>query len=131
MAKGLPMILDTCAVLWLASGGGKLSRRTLKEIQESPAIYVSVISGFEIALKVANGKLKLPIPIQEWFEKVIQEHGLTLLPLDLELCIAAADLPSIHKDPADRFIIATAKINDMSVVTADENFEKYGVTVLN
>jgi PIN domain nuclease of toxin-antitoxin system len=58
MAKGFPMILDTCAPLWLAGGGGKLTRRTLKEIQASPAVYVSAISGFEIALKSANGRLK-------------------------------------------------------------------------
>jgi PIN domain nuclease of toxin-antitoxin system len=130
MAKGVPMILDTCALLWLASGGGKLSRRTLKEIQESPAIYVSTISGFEIALKSANGKLKLPIPIQKWLKDVIEQHSLTLLPLGLELCIAAAHLPNIHKDPADRFIIAAAKLHDLTVVTTDEQFEKYGVTVI-
>jgi len=125
------MILDTCALLWLASGGGKLSRRTLEEIQKSSAVYISAISGFEVALKAANGKLKLPVPIQEWFKKIIEAHGLTLLPLDLELCIAAAHLPDIHKDPADRFIIATAKLNELAVVTTDENFEKYGVTVLS
>jgi PIN domain nuclease of toxin-antitoxin system len=131
MAKGVAMILDTCALLWLASGGGKLSRRTLEEIQTSPAVYISAISGFEIALKVANGKLKLPVPIQKWFKEVIEGHGLTLLPLDLELCVAAAHLPGIHKDPADRFIIATAKLNNLAVVTTDENFEKYGLTVLS
>ena len=131
MAKGVPMILDTCALLWLASGGGKLSRGTLKRIQESPAVYVSAISGFEIALKSANGKLKLPIPIENWFNDVIEQHSLTLLPLDLELCIAAAHLPGIHKDPADRFILAAAQLNKVPVVTTDEQFEKYGVTVLS
>lgn len=107
-----------------------MSRRTLKEIQESPTVYVCAISGFEIALKAADGKLKLPIPIQEWFKDVIEQHSLTLLQLDLELCIAAAHLPDIHKDPADRFIIAAAKLNDWPVVTADEHFEEYGVKVL-
>jgi PIN domain nuclease of toxin-antitoxin system len=53
-----------------------------------------------------------------------------LLPLDLQLCIAAAHLPGIHKDPADRFIIAAAKLHDPTVVTSGEQFEKYGVTVL-
>jgi PIN domain nuclease of toxin-antitoxin system len=125
------MILDTCALLWLASGGGKLSRRTLKEIQGSSAVYVCAISGFEVAVKAADGKLKLPVPVQEWFKEVIEQHSLTLLPLDLELCIAAAHLPGIHKDPADRFIIAAAKLNDLTVVTTDEQFGKYGVTVLS
>jgi hypothetical protein len=54
------MILDTCALLWLASGDKKLSRTALKEIDAAAAVYVSAISGFEIAIKVASGKLKLP-----------------------------------------------------------------------
>ena len=125
------MILDTCALLWLASGDKKLSRAALKEINEASAVYVSAISGFEVAIKVARGKLKLPHPPQEWFEKIIEHHGLTVLPLELNVCIAAAELPRIHDDPCDRFIIATAKLNDLTVVTADEQFEEYGLTVLS
>ena len=124
------MILDTCALLWLASGDKKLSRVALKKINEASAVYVSAISGFEIAIKVAKGKLKLPHPPQEWFEKVIEHHGLTVLPLELNVCIAAAGLPQIHDDPCDRFIITTAKLNDLTVVTADGQFEEYGVSVL-
>jgi PIN domain nuclease of toxin-antitoxin system len=125
------MILDTCALLWLASGGKKISRAVLKEINEASAVYVSAISGFEIAIKSSRGKLKLPHAPLEWFEKVIEHHGLTVLPLELNICIAAAELPPIHNDPCDRFIIATAKLNDLAVVTTDENFEKYGLTVLS
>jgi PIN domain nuclease of toxin-antitoxin system len=131
MAKEVPMILDTCALLWLASGEKKISRPTLKEINEASAVYVSAISGFEIAIKASRGKLKLPHTPQEWFEKVIEHHGLTVLPLELNICIAAAELPPIHNDPCDRFIIATAKLNELAVVTTDENFEKYGLTVLD
>ncbi len=125
------MILDTCALLWLASGSKKLSRAVLKQINEAPALYVSAISGFEVAIKVARGKLKLPLAPEEWFEKVADHHGLSILPLELEVCIRAAELPPIHDDPCDRFIIAIAKLNDLPVVTADERFEGYGVTVLN
>jgi PIN domain nuclease of toxin-antitoxin system len=131
MAGGEPMILDTCALLWLASGAKKLGRATLKEINEAPAVYVSAISGFEIAIKAARGKLKLPHSPGEWFEQVVEHHGLTVLPLTLDVCIDAARLPPIHDDPCDRFIIAAAKLNDLLVVTADGRFEKYGVTVLN
>ena len=125
------MILDTCALLWLASGEKKISRATLKQINEASAVYVSAISGFEIAIKASREKLKLPYAPQEWFEKIIEHHGLTVLPLELNICIAAAELPPIHNDPCDRFIIATAKLNDLAVVTTDENFEKYGLTVLS
>ena len=125
------MILDTCALLWLAAGGKKLGRDTLKEINAAPAVYVSAISGFEIAVKAARGKLKLPLPAREWFDKVVGHHSLTVLPLDAGICIGAAQLPPIHDDPCDRFIIATAKLNDLAVVTADSRFAKYGLTVLD
>ncbi|HEV2693230.1 MAG TPA: type II toxin-antitoxin system VapC family toxin [Verrucomicrobiae bacterium] len=130
MAKGVAMILDTCALLWLASGDKKLSRSTLKEINTAPAIYVSAISGFEISLKIAAGKLQLSHPVETWFEQIVEHHGLTIIPLGLDVCVAAAKLPPIHNDPFDRFIIAAAKLNDWPVVTADEHFEEYGVQVL-
>ncbi len=131
MAAEVSVILDTCALLWLASGSRKLSRAALKEINEAPAVYVSAISGFEISLKICNGKLELARPVDEWFEQITEHHGLTVLPLGLDVCIAAANLPAIHDDPFDRFIIAAAKLNKWCVVTADERFEKYGVPVLD
>ena len=124
------MILDTCALLWLVGGSKKLSRSALKEINAASAVYVSVISGFEIALKVGARKLELSHPVEEWFKRVAEHHGLTILALDLAGCIAAAKLPPIHDDPFDRFIIASAKLNDLPVVTADGRFEEYGVTVI-
>jgi PIN domain nuclease of toxin-antitoxin system len=130
MAGDGAMILDTCALLWLASGDKKLSRTALKKIDAAAAVYVSAISGFEIAIKVASGKLKLPHPPQEWFGKVVAHHGLAILPLELNDCIAAAQLPPIHNDPCDRFIIAAAQLHDLTVVTTDEQFEKYGVPVI-
>ncbi len=124
------MILDTCALLWLASSSKRLSRSALKEINEAPAVYVSAISGFEIAIKVAKGKLTLPKPPQDWFEQVVEHHGLAVLPLELNVCITAAQLPPHHHDPCDRFIIAAAKLRGLPVVTSDEQFEPYGVRVI-
>ena len=124
------MILDTCAVLWLAAGSKKLRKPVLRQINEAPAIYLSAISGFEISLKVAKGKLQLPAPAKDWLEKIVEHHGLTVLPLEMDVCVAAAELPRIHDDPCDRFIIAAARLNDFAVVTDDERFEKYGVEVI-
>jgi len=130
MAEEVSVILDTCALLWLASGSRKLSRTALKQINKAPAVYVSAISGFEISLKNSGGKLELSHPVEAWFDRVIEHHGLTVLPLGLDTCIAAAQLPPIHDDPFDRFIISAAKLNDLTVVTGDEQFEKYGVKVV-
>lgn len=130
MARNQPMILDTCAVLWLAAGDKKLSSATVKKINESPVVYVSAISGFEIAIKVAKGKLKLPLPPQDWVMRVLEHHDLVMLPLTLDICIAGAELPPIHDDPCDRFIIAAAKRNDLTVVTTDDRFGKYGIRTI-
>ena len=125
------MILDTCALLWLSAGDKKLSREARKAINEAPAIYVCSISAFEVTLKVSQGKLQLPSAPLEWFEEVVEHHSLTVLSLDYELCIHAAQLPPIHEDPCDRFIIAAAKLHDLEVVTKDERFEQYGVVVVS
>lgn len=124
------MILDTCALLWLAEGGKKLHRPVLKAISEAPAVYVSAISGFEVGLKAARGKLELPCPVREWFNQIVEQHNLAVLALDLSTCMVAAELPRIHDDPCDRFIIATAKLNGLAVVTVDERFEAYGIEVI-
>jgi PIN domain nuclease of toxin-antitoxin system len=129
-AGGETVILDTCALLWLAEGSHQISRATRAKIEKAPIVYVSAISGFEISLKCRSGKLDLPAPPAEWLRTTLDHHDLAVVPLDMDVCTVAADLPPIHKDPCDRFIVATAKINGWPVVTADENFKAYGVETL-
>jgi PIN domain nuclease of toxin-antitoxin system len=125
------MLLDTCALLWLAEGGDNLSKEARDRIENAPVVYVSSISAFEIAIKCRSGKLKLPLPAAEWFQEVVNHHGLAVQTLEWEICIAAAELPPVHKDPCDRFIIAAAKIKHMPVVTSDASFAAYGIEVLS
>ncbi len=123
------MLLDTCALLWLAEGGKHLAKETLERIEQAPVVYVSAISAFEIAVKCRSGKLRLPVPAAEWFRGVVDHHGLAVQPLDWDVCITAAELPPIHRDPCDRFIIATAKRLNLMVVTCDQIFRSYGIEV--
>jgi len=125
------MILDTCAILWLAGGGGKLSEDALRKIETSPFVYISAISGFEISLKYKNGKLELPVSPNEWFSVILEHHNISVIPLNIDICIAANELPFIHKDPCDRFIIATAKKHNFPVVTGDSLFKEYGIEVIS
>jgi PIN domain nuclease of toxin-antitoxin system len=126
------MILDTCALLWIAGGStaDRISGRTLDLIDKAPVVYVSAISGFEIGTKAGSGKLILPVSPAEWFDAVLHFHHIQPLDLSLDLCLRAAELPKFHKDPCDRFIIATALMMDMPVVTSDSRFRDYGVDVL-
>jgi len=125
------MLLDTCAFLWLAAGDEHLSPEALERIENAPIVYVSCISAFEIGLKCRSGKLRLPVPAAEWFESIVAHHNLSVLSLDWKVCIAATDLPPIHKDPCDRFIIATAKSRRLPVVTGDPVFASHGIEVVS
>ena len=124
------MLLDTCGLLWLAHDQARISGETLRGIDEAPVVFISAITGFEIGLKYSGGKLQLPAPPREWLHEILAHHQIEIIGLNLEICIKATELPPIHKDPCDRFIIATALVNEMPVVTADQRFAAYGVKAL-
>ena len=124
------ILLDTCALLWLAQGDGALSPKAESLIDSEPVVYLSAISGFEIGIKYVKGKLHLPVPPVEWLRTVIRHHDLHVLPLDIETCAASTALPTIHTDPCDRMIIACAKINNLTVITGDDLFKQYGIETL-
>ncbi len=131
MAFGKPMILDTCALLFLATGDTRLSQATRTALTRQRQRWFCAISGFEIALKHRQGKLPLPEPPLAWLEQLATRYSLTEVPLDSELCVAAASLPPHHRDPCDRFIIAAALQLRVSVVTVDPKFAAYGVQVVS
>ena len=114
MAGAEPVILDTCALLWVAQGGGALSEAALQRIEAAPVVYVSAISGFAIGIKVQKGKLHLPVPPADWIAAVLTHHSLEGLALDLDVCLRATALPAIHADPCDRMIIAAAHVYHMT-----------------
>lgn len=124
------MLLDTCAVLWLAAGSKEISAVARSRIESASAVYVSAISGFEIVQKCRTGKLELSQAPSDWLRAVLKHHDLSVVPLDMDVCLAAADLPLIHRDPCDRFIIATAKLNGWPVVSSDSRFKEYGIETL-
>lgn len=124
------MILDTCALLFLASGDRRLSRRARERLGKQAARWFCAISTFEIALKHRQGKLELPLAPLDWIRELADRYALTELPLDSTLCAAAAELPHHHGDPFDRFIIAAALQLRVPVVTIDAKFAPYGVETI-
>ncbi len=124
------MLLDTCALLWLAHDQTKISTGVIKQIDGSPVVFVSSVTGFEICLKNRSGKLDLPVPQREWLRLILEHHRINVIDLDLEICIRATELPLIHRDLCDRFIIATALTKGLPVVTGDSIFSEYGVDIL-
>jgi PIN domain nuclease of toxin-antitoxin system len=123
------VLLDTCALLALA--GGELPVSAAGALKRAPEAYVSVVTPWEVAIKVAGGKLRLLEPPEQWFLGLVTRYDLREVPLDVGVACAAAALPLLHRDPFDRVIVALAQAHGFTVLTSDVNIGKYpGVTTL-
>ena len=125
------LLLDTCALLWLSQGGGELSKDCLQRIDEASFVYVSAISAWETSLLVMKKQVVLPSRPDVWFRAFTQAQNLHVLEIDTSVAFAAHTLPWHHRDPADRFILATALLNRLTIVTRDSRFADYEIPLLS
>lgn len=124
-------LLDTCVLIWLTDQQDKVTASALEIIHSDVDLYASAISAFEISLKYTAHRLNLPQPPARFYAETLRRYGITELPVTGELAIAGALLPSIHRDPADRFIVATALKHNLPVITPDKFIPQYpGVKVV-
>ena len=121
------LLLDTCALIWIAVSPERFSKLALRKLEQSPTLYASAVSAWEIAFKWRTGKLVLPVPPEDFIGRVKGKYGIVMLSVEEETMMKAASLPLIHRDPADRFIISTALLRSLDVVTGDRRFAQYGV----
>ena len=124
------VLVDTCALIWLATGDRKLSQSAREAIQDADVLCFSSISIWEIARKVKKGELEMPVTPGKFAALLVSQYDMKEIPLDNSIMLRASSLPEIHKDPADLFIIATALLNGCLVVTGDRSFPKYGVETM-
>ena len=124
------ILCDTCALIWLSTGDARLSRAARTAMRDAELLCFSSISTWEIARKVKAGELDIPVTPALFADMLERHYGMKELPLDNAVMLRASSLPEIHKDPADRFIIATAFLNDCVVATGDRRFPEYGVEVI-
>jgi PIN domain nuclease of toxin-antitoxin system len=122
------LLLDTHAFLsWVAASGG-LSKRAQTAIASARNdCYVSIASGWEIAIKVSLGKLRIEGALDRFLPEQIAANGFRPLAIDLKHAARVATLPFHHRDPFDRLLIAQALEEDLVVVTADSAFARYGL----
>ncbi len=118
------MLLDTHIFIWLVLGNTRLQREARSAISSASAagtLYMSPISLWEIALKHSRGKLELGRPLRPWLKEALSATAVQLIPIDIEIACACADLPaSFHGDPADRIIAATARSHGLTLITDDQ-----------
>jgi len=116
----MKLLLDSHAFIWSYDKQHKLSQRSRWELS-NPAnnLFLSVVSIWEIQIKIQNNKLKF----QDTFADVIAEqqqiNGLQILPMQLSHALYLENLPLHHKDPFDRLLISQAVVENMTLVSAD------------
>jgi len=121
------VLLDTCAIIWCVSDPDRLSAATREIVTASDSsIFVSAISCAEIACLAENGRIEVTPHWRTWFNDAVTENRWSVLDIDLETVQEAFSLPGdFHRDPADRFIVAAARLRRMTVVTADRKILDY------
>ena len=123
------LLLDTQVFLWWVAGEPKLTRRARTAIASARnECFVSVASGWEIAIKASLGKLRIEGALDRFLPEQLAANGFQPLAIDLKHAARVATLPFHHRDPFDRLLVAQALEEELAVVTADPVFAKYGVT---
>lgn len=115
------LLLDTCAVVYLAAQPDRLSAKARASVTDAQSIlYCSAITAAELACLQERGKIRLPEHWRKWFRGQAERNGWNILEPTLEIIEEAFSLPEpIHRDPADRIIVATARSKDLTIITTD------------
>jgi PIN domain nuclease of toxin-antitoxin system len=114
------IVLDTSALIYWTLDPARLTPRAARAIEGAERIVISSISVWEIALKVKNCKLKIPLPITEYVDRLNRLDKFEIQAVDVQNWLDNLDLPWEHRDPADRTIVALAVRLDSSLITSDE-----------
>jgi len=125
-----PLLLDTCAVIWLAEGE-KLARSAADLLHAADdagqVTYISPISAWEVGQLASRGRIQLLITPQRWFARLFEARGVQLAEMSPDLLIASSFLPGKPpRDPADRIIAATARDLGATLITRDRALVGYG-----
>ena len=117
------VLLDTCALLALARG--ELPAEAASALRVAREAWVSAVSPWEVAIKASAHKLRLAEPPLAWFLGMADRYSLREIPLDARTTCTAAALPSIHRDPFDRVLVALAQAHALTILTSDKDIPKY------
>lgn len=120
------LLLDTQVVLWTLSGERDLSEAAIRTIADADDVVMSVVSYAEIGVKAAVGKLRIPDDLHDR----VTSAGVRTLGLSPGHALEVARLPLHHRDPFDRLIVAQARTEGLTLVTADGRLGAYDVPLV-
>lgn len=120
------LLLDTHVFIWWRTRAPQLSATVIQQIGSADVVLVSMASAWEIAIKSASGKLRVPGPVAQ----AVADSGFTPLPITFDHVERVASLPLHHRDPFDRMLAAQALHEGLTLVTHDRAFTPYALPVL-
>ncbi len=123
------LVIDTHVWLWLESDPGRLGKAARTRIEAAAragGLWVSVMSVWEIGMLVAKDRIRLAMPLDEWIRQASATPGMQMLGLIPDIALESTRLPDApHGDPVDRILIASARVHNLTLLTADERILAY------
>ena len=123
------LLLDTHTLIWFLDNDSRLPLGTKQQIESAEAVCVSIVSLWEIAIKINIGKLTLTTDFQA-IEQNLIEQDISILQIDIAAIQIYLNLPLHHRDPFDRILIAQSISRALTIVSCDRQFDAYPVTRL-
>jgi PIN domain nuclease of toxin-antitoxin system len=121
-SQPVKLLLDTHIWLWTALQPHRISHRVAKALaNQENELWLSPISVWELSSLHRKGRVKTPEEIPTWVAASMEQLKLMEAPLTIEIALAVCSFHFPHGDPADHFLAASAKVFDLTLVTADEN----------
>ncbi len=123
----MKLVLDTCTLLWAIASPQELSPKAKKLLEdESSEILVTPMSCAEIACLVERKKIRLDRHWKLWFRHFVELNQWQIIPVDLPIIEESYSLPGdFHRDPVDRILVATTRLFDARILTADQKIRDY------
>ncbi|RZM82297.1 type II toxin-antitoxin system VapC family toxin [Leptolyngbya iicbica] len=127
----MKLLLDTHTFIWWDSQSSQIQKTTL-DLLKNPdsALFLSLVSVWEIQIKVHLGKLELQAPLLEIVQRQVSQNAISILPITLDHIIELDQLPWHHKDPFDRLLIAQSRTEAAVLVSKDPAFASYDCQTL-
>lgn len=125
------VLLDTHALIWWATADPALSQTARDTIGDpTNAIFLSSVTPWEMAIKIAKGKLTLSVALDLFVSSQVSLYGFLPLTVTYAHAYRVGNLPLHHNDPFDRLLIAQATEENLILLSSDGKFAPYGVPVL-
>ena len=124
-------LLDTCTFYWLCAAPDQLPARISRMLEvEYGRLHISMVTQIEVTNLWLSNKMRIGRSPRNWFRDQIHSWNISLLRIDEEDIFRASELPTHHRDPFDRLLIAQAIIRNMTFITPDPIIHKYPVSTL-